>query len=85
MRYGSVEAMVAWLDRGEVAAARKRRMCKNMRRLSPSQRKFAFAVKHVLETVPSSQGLHREEIMKQLKIERAMYGRLLEEVGKGLV
>ena len=84
MRYGSVEAMVAWLDRGGVAAERKHRMCKNMRRLSPSQRKFVFAVKHVLEAVPSSQGLHREKIMKQLKIGRAMYDKLFAEVGKRL-
>ena len=31
MRYGSVDEMVARLDRWEVAAERKRRLCKNMR------------------------------------------------------
>ena len=84
MRYGSVDEMVARLDRWEVAAERKRRMCKNMQRLSPSQRKFAFALKHILETVPSSQGLHRERIMKHLKIGRAMYDKLFAEVNKSL-
>ena len=84
MKYGSVAAMVASLDRMEVAAARTRRMCKNMQRLSPSQRKFAYALKHVLETIPSAQGLHSELIMRRLKIDRAMYCKLLVEVDKCL-
>ena len=85
MRYGSVAAMVAWLDREEVAAARERRMRKIVRRLSPQQRKFALALRHVLEVVPGPQNLHREKIMKALKIGRAMYYRVLQEVDKNLV
>ena len=85
MRYGSVAAMVAWLDREEVAAARERRMRKIVRRLSPQQRKFALALRHVLEVVPGPQDLHREKIMKRLKIKRAMYFRMLQRVDKNLV
>ena len=85
MRYGSVAAMVAWLDREEVAAARERRMRRIVRRLSPRQRKFALALKHVLEVVPGPENLHREKIMKALKIKRAMYFRMLQRVDKNLV
>ena len=85
MRYGSVAAMVAWLDRDEIAAARERRMRRIVRLLSPQQRKFALTVKRVLEVVPGPQNLHREKIMKSLKIGRAMYYRVLQEVDKNLV
>ena len=73
MRYGSVAAMVAWLDREEIAAARERRMRKIVRRLSPQQRKFALALRRVLEVVPGPQDLHREKIMKALKIKGTVY------------
>ena len=73
MKYGSVAAMVAWLDQEEVAAARERRMRKIVRRLSPQQRKFALTVRRVLEVVPGPQNLHREKIMKALKIKGTVY------------
>ena len=85
MKYGSVAAMVRWLDREEIAAARERRMRKIVRKLPPRQRKFALALKHVLEVVPGPQDLHREKIMKALKIKRAMYYRVLQGVDKNLV
>ena len=73
MRYGSVAAMVRWLDREEIAAARERRMRKIVRKLPPRLRKFALALKHVLEDVPGPQNLHREKIMKALKRKGTMY------------
>ena len=85
MRYGSVAAMVAWIDREEIAAARERRMRKVVRKLPPRLRKFALALKHVLEDVPGPQNLHGEKIMERLKIKRAMYFRTLEKVDKNLV
>ena len=85
MRYGSVEAMVRWLDREEVAAARERRMRRIVRRLSPRQRKFALTVKRVLEVVPGPQNLHREKIMEALKIGRRMYQKSFAAVRKNLV
>ena len=39
----------------------------------------------VLEDVPGPENLHREKIMKALKIGRAMYFRTLEKVDKTLV
>ena len=85
MRYGSVAAMVAWLDREEIAAARERRMRRIVRRLSPQQRKFALTVKRVLEVVPGPQNLHREKIMKRLKIGDRMYRKYISSVPKYLV
>ena len=85
MRYGSVAAMVAWLDREEIAAARERRMRKIVRRLSPQQRKFALALRRVLEVVPGPQDLHREKIMKALKIKDRMYFYMLAALHKNLV
>ena len=85
MRYGSVEAMVAWLDREEIVKLRERRMRKILRRLPPTQRKYALALKHVLEVVPGPQDLHREKIMKRLKIGRRMYQKSFAAVRKNLV
>ena len=73
MRYGSVAAMVAWIDREEIAAARERRMRKIVRKLPPRQRKFVLALRHVLEDVPGPQNLHGEKIMKRLKIKATVY------------
>ena len=85
MRYGSVAAMVAWLDREEIAAARERRMRKIVRRLSPQQRKFALALRRVLEVVPGPQDLHREKIMKALKIKGTVYYARRDEAEKVLL
>ena len=85
MRYGSVEAMVAWLDREEIAAARERRMRRVVRKLPPRQRKFALALKHVLEDVPGPENLHGEKIMKALKIGLRMYQKSFAAVRKTLV
>ena len=85
MRYGSVAAMVAWLDREEIAAARERRMRKIVRRLSPQQRKFALALRHVLEVVPGPQNLHSEKIMRRLKIGLRMYQKSFAAVRENLV
>ena len=85
MRYGSVATMVAWLDREEIAKARERRMRKIVRKLPPPQRKFALALKHVLEDVPGPQDLQREKIMKRLKIGDRMYRKYISSIPKYLV
>ena len=85
MSYGSVSAMVAWLDREEVAAARERRMRKIVRRLPPRQRKFALTLKRVLLDVPGPENLHREKIMKALQIKGTAYYARRAEAGKTLV
>ena len=85
MRYGSVAAMVAWLDREEIAKMRERRMRKIVRNLPPPQRKFALALKHVLEVVPGPRDLQREKIMKRLRIGDRMYRKYISSVPKYLV
>ena len=60
-------------------------MRKIVRKLPPRQRKFALALKHVLEDVPGPENLHREKIMKRLKIWRRMYFYQLSELHKTLV
>ena len=85
MRYGSVAKMVAWLDREEIAKARERRMRKIVRKLPPPQRKFALALRHVLEAVPGPQDLQREKIMKRLKIKATVYYERRAETEKTLV
>jgi hypothetical protein len=84
MRYGSVAAMVAYLDREEREKAKERKMRKRLRKLSPRLRKFALTLKRVLTDVPGPENLHREKIMKALKIRRAMYLRTLKEVDEML-
>ena len=84
MRYGSVSAMVAYLDRKERALAKERRLRKNVRKLPPRLRKFALTLKRVLVDVPGAENLHREKIMKALKIRRAMYLRTLKEIDEML-
>ena len=85
MRYGSVAKMIAWLDREEIAKMRERRMRKIVRNLPPPQRKFALALKHVLEDVPGPQDLQREKIMKRLRIGDRMYRKYISSVPKYLV
>ena len=85
MRYGSVAKMIAWLDREEIAKMRERRMRKIVRNLPPPQRKFALALKHVLEVVPGHQDLQREKIMKRLRIGDRMYRKYISSVPKYLV
>ena len=85
MRYGSVEAMVRWLDREEVAARRERRMRRIVRRLPPNLRRFALALRRVLEDVPGPENLHREKIMKALKIKDRMYRHYIFSLPKNLV
>ena len=85
MSYGSVSAMVRWLDREEIAAARERRMRKIVRKLPPRLRKFALTLRHVLEDVPGPENLHREKIMKRLKIVARMYRKYISSVPKYLV
>ena len=48
MKYGSVSAMVGWLDRKETAAARERRMRRKLRKLPPRLRKFCLSLKRVM-------------------------------------
>ena len=69
----------------EIAKMRERRMRKIVRNLPPRLRKFALALKHVLEDVPGPQDLQREKIMKRLRIGDRMYRKYISSVPKYLV
>ena len=77
--------VVMWLDREEIAVARERRYRNRMRKLPPELRRFVRVLRRVLEVEPGPENLHREKIMKALKIGRAMYYRMLARVDKTLV
>ena len=85
MRYGSVEAMVDYLDRKEIAAEKERRMRKIVRRLSSRERRFALVLKRVLMVVPGPEDLHQEKIMEALKIKDRMYFYLRDSLHKKLL
>ena len=85
MRYGSVEALVQWLDREENAAARERRYRNWMRGKPKSMRRFVSATRRVVMDEPGPENLHAKKIMERLKIKRAMYFRQLERVDKNTV
>ena len=85
MKYGSVAAMVRWLDREEIAAARERRMRKIVRKLPPKLRRFSLALKRVVEDVPGPENLHGEKIMERLKIGDRMYRKYISSVPKYIV
>ena len=85
MRYGSVAAMVSWLDRDERKRSRERRMRNRIRKLPPCQRRFALTLRRVLENVPGPENLQREKIMKALKIKDRMYRHYIFSLPKNLV
>ena len=85
MRYGSVEALVRWLEREENAAARERRYLNWMRSKPKSMRRFVSATRRVVMDEPGPENLHAKKIMERLKIKRAMYFRQLERVDKNTV
>ena len=85
MRYGSVEALVRWLDR-DVDAARAERRYRNWMRGKPkSMRRFVRTMRLVVRDDPGPENLHAKKIMERLKIKRAMYFRQLERVDKNTV
>ena len=48
LRFGSVNAMIAYLDQEERDKARERRLRKCLRKMPPRMRKFALALKRIL-------------------------------------
>ena len=85
MTYGSVAAMVAWLDREENAKIRERRMRNIVRKLPPRERRFALTLKRVLLDISGPENLQREKIMKALKIGDRMYRKYISSIPKTLV
>ena len=85
MTYGSVEALVRWLDR-DVDAARAERRYRNWMRGKPkSLRRFVRTMRLVVRDDPGPENLHAKKIMERLKIKATRYYELREKAEKNTV
>ena len=78
MKYGSVSAMVGWLDREETAAARERRMRRRMRKLPSHLRKFCLVLRRVMVNEPGPEIYIREKVCSANGISARTYLRYRE-------
>ena len=82
MSYGSVSAMVKWLDRSEIAAARERRMRRQMRRLPPKLRRFCLSLKRVMLVERGPEIYIRKKVCSANKIGHTAYYEQLQKAEK---
>ena len=82
MKYGSVSAMVGWLDREETAAARERRMRRKLRKLPPRLRKFCLSLKRVMLVEKGPEIYIREKVCSANKISVSTYYSNIEKLEK---
>ena len=78
----NVNAMVNWIDRREIAAARERRMRRRLRKLPPKLRKFCLALKRVMVDEPGPEIYIREKVCSALKISARTYYLDIEKLHK---
>jgi len=80
MKWGSVESMVRYLDRKEIAEARRRHAKKCLRRIKNKNfRRFVSTLKYEVERDKDCHEWNiREKVCSRLKIGRATYFRLLK-------
>ena len=69
----TVNQMVNWLDREEIAAARKRKYLKTVRKLSPNLRRFAVALKREMVDFRGPECDIRKKVCSACKISAATY------------
>ena len=74
----TVNQMVNWLDRQEIAAARERRMRRRLRKLPPKLRKFCLTLKRVMIDEPGPEIYIRKKVCSALKISARTYVRHLD-------
>ena len=84
MSYGSVSAMVTWLDRDEIAASRERRMRRQLRKLPTKLRKFCLCLKRVMLVERGPEIYIRKKVCSANKISGRTYIRHLEFCQKEL-
>ena len=82
MSYGSVSAMVRWLDRDEIAAARERRMRRQLRKLPTKLRKFCLCLKRVMLVERGPEIYIREKVCSANKIGHTAYYEQLRKAEK---
>ena len=69
----TVSEMVNWLDRGEIAAARERRMRRNLRKLPPKLRRFCLTLKRVMVDERGPEIYIRKKVCSANKISVSTY------------
>ena len=69
----NVNQMVNYLDRAEIAAARKRKYLKTVRKLSPNLRRFAVALKREMVDFRGPECDIRKKACSACKISAATY------------
>ena len=80
----TVNQMVNWLDRETIAAARERRMRRQLRKLPPRLRKFCLSVKRVMLVERGPEIYIREKVCSANKIGIREYQKLLQKVRETL-
>ena len=78
----SVHQMVNWLDRREIAAERKRKYMKTIRKLPPNLRRFAVALKRTMVDLRGPECDIRKKVCSTLKISGRTYYLHIEKLHK---
>ena len=78
----TVNQMVNYLDRSEIAAARERRMRRRLRKLPPKLRKFCLALKRVMVDEKGPEIYIRKKVCSACKISAATYYLTLKKLEK---
>ena len=80
----NVNQMVNWIDRREIAAERKRKYLKTVRKLPPNLRRFAVALKRTMVDLRGPECDIRKNVCSALKIGPSGYYFLLRLLEKHL-
>ena len=78
----TVNQMVNWLDREEIAAAGERRMRRNLRKLPPHLRKFCLTLKRVMLVERGPEIYIRKKVCSANKISTSTYYSNIEKLEK---
>ena len=78
----NVNQMVNYLDRAEIAAARKRKYMKTVRKLPPNLRRFAVALKRTMVDFRGPECDIRKKVCSTLKIGHTAYYEQLRKAEK---
>ena len=78
----NITQMVNYLDRAEIAAARKRRYLKTIRKLPPNLRRFAVALKRTMVDLRGPECDIRKKVCSACKISNRTYFLNIEKLHK---
>ena len=78
----TVNQLVNYLDREEIASARERRMRRRLRKLPPKLRKFCLALKRVMVDEKGPEIYIRKKVCSACKISAATYYLTLKKLEK---